>query len=122
MPACGYVDGFVIPVPNKKIAAYKKMAKVGCKVWMDHGALSYCEGQGDDLAVQFGLPFPKLVNPKKGETIFFSFITYKNKAHRDKVNKAVMKDKRLEAACDPKKMPFDLQRMAYGGFKTLVAG
>ncbi len=115
-----YVDGFVIVVPTKKMAAYKKMAEIGCKVWMDHGALAYAECAGEDMKVQFGVPFPKFANAKKGETVVFSFITYKSKAHRDGVNKKVMSDKRLQAACDPKNMPFDMKKMAYGGFEVLV--
>ena len=115
-----YVDGFVIPVPKKKIAEYRKMAALGCKVWMKHGALDYRECVGDDLNVPCGLPFPKGIKVKPGETVCFSFITYKSRAHRDKVNAAVMKDPELCAGMDPKKMPFDCNRMLYGGFKQLV--
>lgn len=113
-----YVDGFVIPVPKKNIAAYKAMAKLGGKVWMEHGALEYRECVGDDLKPPFGLPFPKAIKLKPGETVVFSWIVYKSKAHRDRVNAAVMKDPRLKEM--PKEMPFDVKRMAYGGFKTLV--
>ncbi len=119
MPA--YVDGFVIVIPKKKIKEYKKMAAGGGKVWMDHGALSYYECVGDDLKVKMGTPFTKLAKAKPTETIVFSFITYKSKKHRDEVNKKVMKDKRLMAMCpDPKNMPFDMKKMSYGGFKTIV--
>ena len=113
-----YVDGFVLTVPKKNLAAYRRMASIACKVWRDHGALDYIEAVGDDLKVKFGLPFPKLVKPKAGETIVFSYIVYKSKAHRNKVNAKVMKDPRLHM--DEKKMPFDPARMAYGGFKAIV--
>ena len=114
-----YVDGFVLVVPKKKIAAYKKMAARAAMVWKDHGALDYRECVGDDLKVKMGLPFPKLAKTKPGETVVFSYIVYKSRAHRDKVNAKVMKDKRLFEGM-PKEMPFDMKRMAYGGFKTLV--
>ena len=117
-----YVDGFVLPVPTKNLAAYKKIAKIASKVWMDHGALQYCECVGEDLKVQFGMPFPKLVKPKAGETIVFAFIVYKSKSHRNAINKKVMKDPRLAAACDPKNTPFDVKRMVYGGFQIMVEG
>lgn len=116
-----YVDGFVLAVPTKKLKEYKKLAALGCKVWLDHGALVYHEAVLDDLKTMFGVPFPKLAKAKKGETVVFSWIVYKSKAHRDRVNKAVMKDERLTGACDPKNMPFDMKRMSYGGFKTLVS-
>ena len=114
-----YVDGFVLVVPKKKIAAYKKMATRAAMVWKDHGALDYRECVGDDLKVKMGLPFPKLAKTKAGETVVFSYIVYKSRAHRDKVNAKVMKDKRLFEGMS-KEMPFDMKRMAYGGFKTLV--
>ena len=115
-----YVDGFVIPVPKRKIAEYRRLAKIGCKVWMKYGALDYRECVGDDLNMKCGLPFPKGIRTKPGETVFFSFITYKSRAHRDQVNAAVMKDPELCAGMDLKKMPFDYRRMLYGGFKVLV--
>ena len=115
-----YVDGFVIPVPKKSLDAYFAMSKKAGAVWMDHGALQYCEAAGDDLASKFGLPFTKLVKPKKGETVVFSWIVYKSRAHRDRVNAKVMKDPRLAAMMDPKKMPFDAKRMTYGGFELRV--
>ena len=114
-----YVDGFVLVVPKKKLALYKKMATKAGKVWREYGALDYRECVGDDLQVKMGLPFPKLIKTKPGETVVFSYIVYKSRAHRDKVNAKVMTDTRLcEGA--PKDMPFDVKRMAYGGFKTLV--
>ncbi|HWR15787.1 MAG TPA: DUF1428 domain-containing protein [Terriglobales bacterium] len=114
-----YVDGFILPVPKKNLKAYHKMAKLGAKVWKEYGALEYFESYGDDMAVKFGVPFPKLVKPKQGEVIVFSWIVYKSRAHRDKVNAKVMKDKRMNTF-DPKKMPFDLKRMAWGGFEVMV--
>jgi uncharacterized protein YbaA (DUF1428 family) len=115
-----YVDGFVLPVPKKNLAAYRRMAKKAGKVWREHGALDYKECAGDDLNVKMGLPFPRLVKPKPGETVVFSYIVFKSRAHRDRVNAKVMKDPRVADMCDPKKMPFDVKRMAYGGFKVLV--
>lgn len=115
-----YVDGFVIPVPTKNLNVYAKMAALGGKVWMEHGALQYCECVGDELETKCGLPFPQGIKAKKGETIVFAWIVYKSKAHRDKVNALVMKDPRMGQGMDPKKMPFDFQRMIYGGFKTIV--
>ena len=115
-----YVDGFVIPVPKKNIAAYRRIAKKASKVWLDHGALEYRECVGEDVDVKFGNPFPKLARLKKGETVVFAWIVYKSRAHRDKVNAKVMKDLRLAKMCDPKDMPFDCERMSYGGFKVLV--
>lgn len=116
-----YVDGFVIPVPKGKIAAYKKMAALGKKVWMKHGALQYFECVGDDLA---GMPesgnFKVMAGLKPSETVFFSFIVFKNKAHRNAVNKKVMAE--METLPMPDSMPFDVKRMTYGGFKTLVQG
>lgn len=117
-----YVDGFVIPVPKKKLAAYKKMARLGCKVWMDHGALDYHECVGDDLNIK-GMPsFLKGIKAKPSETVCFSWITYKSRAHRDRVNAKVMTDPRIlkMMKMDPKDHPFDMKRMLYGGFKSIV--
>lgn len=114
-----YVDGFLLCLPKKNIKTYKKIASVGKKVWLDHGALDYKECVGDDLKTPGMLSFLKIAKPKAGETVVFSWIMYKSKAHRDSVNKKVMKDKRI-AGIDPNKMPFDWKRMAYGGFKVLV--
>ncbi|MDP1961794.1 MAG: DUF1428 domain-containing protein [Reyranella sp.] len=116
-----YVDGFVLVVPKKKLAIYKSMARKAGKVWREHGALDYRECVGDDLKVKFGMPFTKLAKTRAGETVVFSYIVYKSRAHRDKVNAKVMADKRLKGPGMPKEMPFDMKRMAYGGFKTLVA-
>lgn len=113
-----YVDGFVLVVPKKNLKAYARLARLGEAVWRKHGALDYKECVGDDLDVKFGLPFPKLAKPKRGETVVFSYILYKSRAHRDRVNAKVMKE--LAGQCDPNKMPFDVKRMAFGGFKVLV--
>ena len=115
-----YVDGYVIPVPKKNVAAYKKIAAVAAKVWRQLGALDYRECVGDDLDSKMGVPFPKLAKIKKGETVFFSYIVYKSRAHRDAVNKKVMKDKRIIKMMTTMKMPFDDKRMTYGGFKVIV--
>lgn len=117
-----YVDGYVLPVPEKNIAAYRKIAKLASKVWKDHGALEYRECVGDDMTPPFGVPFGKIVKTKPGETVVFSWIVFKSKAHRNKVNAKVMSDPRLMTMMDPKKMPFDCMRMTYGGFKILVEG
>jgi uncharacterized protein YbaA (DUF1428 family) len=115
-----YVDGFVLVVPKKNLKAYEKMAQAAGKIWKEHGALAYFECVGEDLKTPMGVPFPKLAKTKAGETVVFSYIVYKSRAHRDKVNARVMKDPRLAAMMDGKKMPFDMKRMAYGGFQVLV--
>lgn len=119
-----YVDGFVIPIPKKKLRAYRKMAQEAGKVWREHGALDYKECVGDDLAPDMGgtkLPpaFPRMAKLKPTETVVFSWITFKSRAHRDRVNAKVMKDPRIVKTME-KPMPFDVKRMAYGGFKILV--
>ena len=112
-----YVDGFVIPVPKKSLKAYLKMARLGKRAWMKHGALDYKECVVDDLKPS-GMPsfFPKMARLKKGETVVFSYILYKSKAHRDRVNAKVMK----EMGNAPPEMPFDMKRFAYAGFKVVV--
>jgi uncharacterized protein YbaA (DUF1428 family) len=115
-----YIDGFVIPVPKKKLAAYTRMARQASKVWIEHGALEYKECVGDDLDVPGTLPFPKGIRTRPGETVIFSYVVYRSRAHRDHVNARIMKDPRLAAMCDPADMPFDCRRMLYGGFKVLV--
>jgi uncharacterized protein YbaA (DUF1428 family) len=115
-----YVDGFVLPVPKKKIAVYRKMATEAKKVWMKYGALNYYECVLEDSKAEFALPFPKGIKLKAGETVIFAFIVYKSRAHRDRVNAKVMKDPELCAGMDPKNMPFDCKRMLYGGFQTIV--
>lgn len=124
--AAKYVDGFVFVVPNKNIDAYRKMASVGKKLWLKHGALDYKECMGDDLRPKGSKnmrpqAFPALAKAKAGETVWFSYITFRSKAHRDSVNAKVMKDPAMN---DPKwanqPMPFEMQRMAYGGFKVVI--
>ena len=115
-----YVDGFVLPVPKKNLAAYVRMARKAGKIWKEHGALSFTECSGDDLASKFGLPFTKLTKLKAGETVFYSFIVFKSRADRDRVNKKVMADPRLNEMMDAKAMPFDVKRMSYGGFRVRV--
>lgn len=116
-----YTDGFLIPVPKKNIAAYRRLATKAGKIWKEYGALDYRECVGDDLKNNWGALFTKCAGCKPGETVVFSFITYKSRQHRDAVNKKVMADPRLQQMCDPSKMLFDSKRMAYGGFKTLVS-
>lgn len=115
-----YVDGFILVVPTDQIEAYRKLSKKAGKVWIDHGALEYRECVGDDLDMPFGRPFPKLLKLKPNESAVFSWIVYKSRAQRDKVNKAVMADERLKTDMDPKKMPFDVKKMTMGGFTMLV--
>ena len=116
-----YVDGYVIPVPKKNIEAYRKMAAFAGKLWREHGALEYRECVGDDLNIKMLVPFTKSVKVKAGETVVFSYIVFKSRAHRDKVNAKVMKDERMNEFMEGKKPPFDFKRMVYGGFKTIVA-
>jgi uncharacterized protein YbaA (DUF1428 family) len=113
-----YVDGFLLSVPVAKLPEYVKISKKAGKIWLEHGALSYLECQGDDLEIPGMLSFNKVAKPNEGETVIFSFIVYKSKAHRNAVNKKVLADPRL--ICDPNNMPFDVKRMAFGGFKTIV--
>lgn len=117
-----YVDGFVLPVPKKNLAAYRRLARKAAPIWMELGALEYRECIGEDLAPPFGMPFPKLAGCKRGETVVFSWIVYRDRAHRDRVNAKVMKDPRIAVMCDPKRMPFDARRMGYGGFEMIVDG
>jgi len=116
-----YIDAFVIPLPKKKLAAYRTMARFGCKLWREHGALDYKECLGHDLKTPWALGFPQGLRLKAGETVVFSWILFKSKSHRDQVNKKVMADPRMEKFMDPKKMPFDAKRMLYGGFKVMVS-
>ena len=113
-----YVDGYVLPVPKKNLQAYRRMAQMAGKVWRKHGALDYKECVGDDLKTQWGTPFPRMMKLKPGEVVVFSYIVFKSRAHRDRVNAKVMKE--MEKMCESKDMPFDVNRMVYGGFKTLV--
>ena len=115
-----YVDGFLLPVPADKLETYRRIARKAGKIWLEYGALEYCECVGDDLEPQGGmLPFPRLTKVKPGETVVFSWIVYKSRAHRDRVNAKVMQDPRMAKMMDMS-MPFDVKRMAYGGFKVIV--
>jgi len=115
-----YVDGFVVPVPENNIKLYRTIAKKAGKIWKEHGALEYIEAVGDDLENNWGVPFTKAAKLKDGEVPFFSFIVYKSRADRDKVNAKVMNDPRLKKMMDGDPMPFEVKRMVYGGFKVLV--
>ena len=114
-----YVDGFVLPVPKKNIGAYKKLATKASKIWKKHGALQYMECLADDMDAKGLVPFPQIAGTKKGETVVFAFIVYKSRAHRDRVNAAVMKDPAL-GCMEGTPVPFDCKRMAYGGFNVIV--
>ncbi len=116
-----YVDGLIVPVPKKKLSAYRAMAKKAGKVWLEHGALSYTECVADDVKKGKRTSFPRSVKLKAGETVVFSWITYKSRAQRDRTFAKVMKDKRLAAMMNPKAMPFDGKRMIFGGFKVFVS-
>jgi uncharacterized protein YbaA (DUF1428 family) len=115
-----YVDGFVVPVPKKSMQAYRAMARKAGRIWMEHGALDFVECVADDVKPGKLTSFPQSVKLKTGETVVFSWITYKSRRHRDAVNKKVMSDPRLKDMMDPKAMPFDAKRMIYGGFAVLV--
>jgi len=115
-----YVDGFVLPVPKKNLKIYRSIAQKAGKVWRGHGALQYIEAAGDDLDVKFGVTFPKTIKLKPGETVVISFILFKSRTDRDRVNAKVMKDPRMKKMMEKGPMPFDVKRMVYGGFKLLV--
>ena len=117
-----YVDGFVVPVPKRKLDDYRRMAQKAGKVWLEHGAIEFMENVADDVKSGKVTSFPQAVKLKPGEVVVFSYITYKSRAHRDRVNKKVMADPRLKDMMDPKAMPFDAKRMFWGGFKVLVRG
>jgi uncharacterized protein YbaA (DUF1428 family) len=114
-----YVDGFLVAVPKKKIEAYRRMSSKAGKVWREYGALEYRECVGDDLK-KGAAPFKRGVKLKAGETVVFSWIVYKSRAHRDRVNATVMKDPRIAGMMDSEEMPFDVRRMGYGGFRVFV--
>jgi uncharacterized protein YbaA (DUF1428 family) len=115
-----YVDGFVVPVPKKKIDAYRRMALKAGKIWREHGALAYRECIADDVKWGKRTSFPRSVKLKAGEVVWFSWIVYKSRKQRDRVMAKVMKDPRLASMMDPKAMPFDAKRMIYGGFRVMV--
>lgn len=124
----GYIDAFVLVIPKKNIRKYKKIAREAAQLWMKHGALAYRECIGEDLNPPSTeecpyLPFPQLTKLKPGETVWFSYIEYESKAHRNKVNKAVMKEyEKKYAKEEMKEMPFDSTRMAWGGFTVAIEG
>jgi uncharacterized protein YbaA (DUF1428 family) len=115
-----YVDGFVVPVPKKNLQAYRKMAKKAGKIWMEHGALEYVECVADDVKPGKPTSFPQSVKLKPDEVVVFSYVVYKSRAERNRINKKVMSDPRLASMMDPKAMPFDAKRMFFGGFKSIV--
>jgi uncharacterized protein YbaA (DUF1428 family) len=118
--AMGYIDGFVVPVPKGKLGAYRSMARQAGKVWREHGALAFLEAVADDVKPGKHTSFPQSVKLKPGETVVFSYIAFKSRTHRDRVNAKVMKDPRLKKMMDVKAIPFDGKRMFWGGFKVLV--
>lgn len=115
-----YVDGYVVPVPKKNLKAYARLARKAGRIWREHGAIEVRECVGADLGNEFCVSFPHQLKLKRGETVMFSWITFKSRADRDRVNARVMKDQRLAQFMDPKAMPFDSRRMVSGGFKVLV--
>ena len=115
-----YVDGFLLPVPRRKLALYRRMARTAGKVWMELGAVEYRECLGDDVKKKYAAPMRKGVRLRAGETLFFSWIVYKSRRDRDRINKAVMKDPRIVKMMEEGKNNFDMRRMGYGGFKVFV--
>ena len=113
-----YVDGYVIPLPKKNLKTYIRMARIGKDMWMKHGALDYKECVAEDLKTKWGTPFPQMMKLKPNETVVFSYVVFKSRAHRDRVNAKVIRD--MESMGGMKEMPFDAKRMVYGGFKVLV--
>ena len=114
-----YADGFVLAIPKRQVQNYRRIARRAGRIWRDHGALEYRECVGDDLKTGMGVPFPRLAKAKPGETVCFSWIVYRSRAHRDRVNARVMKDPRMAKMMNLS-MPVDMKRMAYGGFEVLV--
>jgi uncharacterized protein YbaA (DUF1428 family) len=115
-----YVDGYVLPIPKRKVGAYRRIARKAGKIWMEHGALEYRECIADDVKPGKVTSFPQSVKLKSNEVVWFSWVVYKSRRHRDSVNAKVMKDPRL-ANMNPNDMPFDSKRMIFGGFKVAVA-
>jgi uncharacterized protein YbaA (DUF1428 family) len=115
-----YVDGFVVPVPKRKLEAYRRMARYAGKIWMEYGALEYVECVADDVKPGKRTSFPQSVKLKKGEVVVFSYIVYRSRQQRDRIMAKIMKEPRFAKYMDPKKMPFDGKRMFWGGFKTMV--
>ncbi|HEX6644670.1 MAG TPA: DUF1428 domain-containing protein [Gemmatimonadales bacterium] len=116
-----YVDAFVVPIARRQVAKYQKIARAAGRIWREHGALAYIEATGDDLSpAEVKVTFPKLARSKPGETVIVAFIVYKSRAHRDRVNKKVFEDPRMNRMIEGMTMPFDMRRMAYGGFSAIV--
>ena len=115
-----YVDGFVVPVPKRNLDAYRRQARRAGKIWIEHGALEFKECVAEDVQAGELTSFPQSVQLKRGETVVFSWIAFKSRAHRDRVNAKVLADPRLADAMDSKSQPFDAKRMIYGGFETMV--
>lgn len=115
-----YVDGFVLPIARKNLAAYRRIARRAGKIWREHGALAYVECVGDDMNVPHMVPFPTLARAKKSEVVIFAWAVFPSRRHRDKANAAIMSDPRLAAMCDESKRLLDFSRMACGGFKVIV--
>ena len=115
-----YVDGYVLPVPKKKLTAYRRMAQEAGRIWKEYGALEFIESAADDVKPGKYTSFPQSVKLKRGETVVFSYVVFKSRSHRDRVNGKVMKDPRISAMMERKKVPFDGKRMFWGGFKTIV--
>jgi len=115
-----YVDGFVLPVPKRNFDAYRRIARKAGRIWREHGALAYVECMADDVKPGKRTSFPRSVKLKPGEAVWFSWIVYKSRRHRDSVLKKVMSDKRLKPMMNPQAMPFDAKRMFWGGFKVMV--
>ena len=113
-----YVDGYILPVPKKHVKTYRRMAEMGRDAWMKHGAIDYKECVGDDLVAKWGTAFTRMMKLRPGETVVFAYIVFKSRAHRDSVNKKVMKE--MKDMVGSKDMPFDAKRMVFGGFKTIV--
>ena len=115
-----YVDGFVLPVPRRKLVAYRRMAKFAGRIWMEYGALQYVECVADDVKPGKWTSFPQSVKLKKGEVVVFSYIVYKSRRQRDRIMKKIMVEPRFKKYMDPKNMPFDGKRMFWGGFRAIV--
>ncbi len=116
-----YVDGFILPMPKQERHRLPQNGRESAKIWREHGALEYHECLLEDAKPPFGVPFPRGVKAKRGETVVFAWIVYKSRAHRDRVNAKVQNDPRMAEGMEPKKMPFDMKRIVYGGFEVLVA-
>jgi uncharacterized protein YbaA (DUF1428 family) len=116
-----YVDGYVVPIKKRKVKDYLRMAKLGARLWKDHGALAYTETVGEDLRAPFGMGFRKMARLAPDETVIFAWVVFRSRAHRDKVNAAVMKDPRMSDPAMMAAMPFDHKRFAMGGFDVLIS-